>query len=802
MKTGYSVWRSILQNGFWLPLFFQDTALPAIAIPAAVAVLTPTDHVRVLALIVALMSLVSMIVPPIAGAISDALTRRGVGRRIVIWGGATLDVACLVMVSQSTTLPMFMTFVLLATMGANISLAAYQALIPDVVPKDAWGMASGIRSVAMLIGTILGFGVAAGTPAPTTFIGVAVAIGVGALLLLGEPEKTTREEEEHAHISDWHDFTIVFIARGFLAFGLALLMTFVLYYFRDILHVGNPSLGTAMVGVASLIGAIISSIYLGWLSDRVPRKIVVAICGIPMTLAAAGFAITPDQRLMYPYALLFGIGFGGIMSTGWALAIDSVPKLRDVARDLGIWGIAQNFPQVIAPLAGGAVLAAYGNSAPGYRVLFFAAGASFALGSLSVLAVGKRPLIPWWGAPIRILSGFFVGVYLRIAYRIRSWGDLPAKRGPSLVISNHQIEIDLMAAMAHFILHGGWRTPVLTASAKLMYEPGFLALRIPWLWRVFYNANLGWLFEGLGLMPLENELQSRSIARWAWGVQRRHGVLPLDQVFKPAVVEQHGLGGLTTRDLSSAQRFKRAQETYVRISDLLPPHRKESFDEMRAGVDRDLDRIEAAMRRGATFYVTPEGDYPSDGTMLPFRGIWDRLAPHAEAVYLAAISYDPFVGRKLSQLYRIVKLRDKSQVVSELKAARPVTTSALLAEWLSERASPFTEEEAVAAIEYRLAGLPSELFVDPELEATPRALTLHALKNLCRYGVLRRANGSLELTDVRKHPQFPETTDIVAFQVRFFGETLEGLQQIRGTLRAAHASVFSGAARVGIVQKG
>ncbi len=760
----YSVWKSALQNGFWLPLFFQDTALPAIAIPAAVVSIAPQDHVRVLALMVALMSFVSMIVPPIAGAVSDALTRRGIPRRVPIWVGAAIDVASLVMLAQVHSLGLFVTFLLLATMGANISLAAYQALIPDVVPKDAWGMASGIRSVAMLVGTILGFGVAAGTPAPTTFIGVAVAIGAGALLLLGESEVSAHEPEEHAHISDWHDFSIVFIARALLAFGLALLMTFVLYFFRDILHVGNPSVGTALVGVASLVGAIISGVYLGWLSDRVPRKIVVAVCGIPMTLAAAGFALTPEQHWMYAYALLFGIGFGGIMSTGWALAIDSVPKLRDVGRDLGIWGIAQNFPQVIAPLAGGAVLAAYGNSEAGYRVLFFMAAASFALGSFTVLAVGQRPLIPWWGVPLRIGSGLSVSLYLRLAYRVRTWGRVPSKRGPSLIIANHQVEIDMMGPMATFILMGGWRTPVLTASAKLMYEPGFFAVRVPWLWRLMHNVNLGWMFEGLGLMPLENQLQSRSIARWAWGAQRRHGVLPLETLFKPTLIERLGVQGLTTRDLFRAQRFKWAQDTYVRLSDLQTAYRKEAFDEMRAGVDRDLQRIEDAMLRGATFYVSPEGDYPSDGEMLPFRGIWDRLSPHAEDVFLTCISYDPFVGKRLSQLYRIIPLRNKDRVVAEVQAARPVTTSALVGEWLYERTAPFTEEEAVAAIKQRLHTLPEGLFIDPELLANPDAMIREALRNV---------------ETRRTHPAFPNTTDMVAYQWRFFSQTLQGLAQSR-----------------------
>lgn len=788
MTPRYSVWRSILQNAFWVPLFFQDTALPAIAIPAAVAERAPQDHVRVLAVIVALISFVAMIVPPVAGAISDAVRRRGIPRRVPMFIGAGIDVACLIMMAQVHTLGLFLTFLLLATMGANISLAAYQALIPDVVPKEAWGMASGVRSVAMLLGTILAFGVAAGTPPATTFIAVAVAVGAGVLTMFAERETPIAEQpEERARVSDWHDFTVVFIARGFLAFGLALLMTFVLYYFRDILHMRNPNVGTALVGIASLAGAIVSGIYLGWLSDRVPRKIVVAICGIPMTLAAAGFAVFPVQELMYVFALLFGVGFGGIMSTGWALAIDSVPKLRDVARDLGIWGIAQNLPQVIAPLAGGWLLSSYGFSESGYRVLFFAAAASFAVGSGTVLAVGARPIIPLWAVPLRLAAAVTVSAYVHIAYHIRSWGWLAPGRGPSLVISNHQIELDLMAPVTTLALHGGWYTPVLTASAKLMYEPGFMGRRIPWLRRVFYNVNLGWLFLGMGLLPLENELQSRSIARWAWGAQRRHGVLALEELLKPGLIETHGLAGLTTRDLFTMQRSKWAQHTYVRLSDLKPPYRKEAFDDMRAGVEEDLARIVDCMRRGATFYITPEGEYTRDGAMLPFRGIWQRLAPLAHTVYLAAISYDPFVGRRLSQLYRVVELRERENVVAELQAARPVTTSALLAEWLASRSGTFTMDEAAAAVRERLRSLPSAAFVDPRLRRNPEKLAREAVRNLRKYGALRQSGQSFELAERRVHPQFPETDDIVAHQARFMSETLQGLMCTAAPARAGVA---------------
>ncbi len=770
--------RAVALNGFWVPLQFQDTALPAITIPAAVAVLQPQRHVQALAQVLALMSLLAMIVPPVAGALSDYLRRRGVPRRALIWGGGAVDMVSLILLANMHSFGGFVLFVLLATFGANICLAAYQAMIPDVVPKEQWGAVSGIRNVATLIGVILGFAVAAGTTTPTTFIGVAVAIGVGAVVLLAQPERrlVNQDEEEHAHVSDWHDFTVVFIARFFLAFGLALLMTFVLYFFRDILHVGNPSAGTAFVGFASLAGAIVSGIYLGWLSDRVPRKTIVALCGIPMTLAAAGFATFPEEHWMYAFGVLFGIGFGGIMSTGWALAIDSVPKLRDVARDLGIWGIAQNAPQVVAPLAGSAVLGAFNNSETGYRVLFFSAAVFFALGSAVVLGVGTRPILPWWGTIAQLLSGITVWCLQHAQTRVRSWGKLPYRRPPSIIIANHQIEMDLMEPFACFILGSAIWNPTVSASAKLMYEPGFMARRIPWMRRFARNANFGWLFAGLGLFQLENELQTRSLARWSFAVERRHGRTLLSQIFKPAFVEAHNLQRVSTADLFSPQWSDKAQMIQAKWTDLQTAYRKELFEEMRAGVELDLARFEDVLKRGATLFLTPEGEYPSDGKMLPFRGIWDRLAPLATQIYLCAISYDPLRTGKFRQLYRVVPANGTQRAREELAAARPVTASAVLAQWLCSRdpqESAFSAADAVAAVRSSLAALPKDLFVEPELRRDPQACVHDALRAMVQLRILEAgADGSYRLGEKRTHPEFPHTADILEQQRNFLDETV------------------------------
>ena len=94
---------------------------------------------------------------------------------------------------------------------------------------------------------------------------------------------------------DWHDFMVVFAARALVFFGLILLQMFVLFFFRDVQKVGRPVGGHGAVRVFDHArrGRIVAS-SLGILSDRAPRKLVTALAGIPMAIAAIGFAVAPE----------------------------------------------------------------------------------------------------------------------------------------------------------------------------------------------------------------------------------------------------------------------------------------------------------------------------------------------------------------------------------------------------------------------------------------------------------------------------------------------------------------------------
>lgn len=760
----------LVLNALWIPLTFQDAALMTIAVPASLLRLAPTSYVGALSVMVSVAMFGAMIVPPLAGWLSDRLRHRGGARRTFVGAGLLVDVVALVALAFSHSLFAFGAWLTVAIVGANVALAAYQVLLPELVPRAKWGVVSGVRGAASLVGTILGLCVAGAVGDPAlTFLAAAGIVAICGVSLLGIRE-TQWEEPDRAHVRDWHDFTVVFAARLLVFFGLVLLQTFVLYYLRDVQELHKPAAGTAIAAFCTMIGATASSVYLGILSDRAPRKIVTSLACVPMALAAIGFAVAPAPQWIFLYAFLFGIGFGGVFSSGWALAMDSIPAMRDVARDLGLWGIATNLPYVVAPLVGGWLIGSFHGTRPGYQAVFALAGLSFALAALTVLRVGRTPLSSLWGWPLRWTAVASNYAFVRIAYRIRHWGRIPRKRGPTLIVANHQHDLESMTIVTTTgVEYGPWRHPIFTASSRRMYEPGFLAVRLPWLSRVLRPFNFGPLFIVLGMLPLENQLASRELFSLAWSLQQRHGPLSLSDAFDERVAAAFPPGTKTSQ-LLEPQFFGEARRV-VKITAVREPYRKEILDATRASIEADFARMEDVVKRGATFYLTPEGRYSLDGRIGPMRGAVDRLAPLA-TVYVVGVSYDPFVAARLSMLFRYARLRDRAALTQTLAATRPVVTTQLLSAWLEHRSDAFTERDAVAGVAERLAALPPTLFVDPELRRDPGRLVRAALPPMAGWRILERVSGAYRLGTQRQHPQFPMVDDIVAYHARFLEETV------------------------------
>lgn len=128
-------------------------------------------------------------------------------------------------------------------------------------------------------------------------------------------------------------------------------------------------------------------------------------------------------------------------------------------------------------------------------------------------------------------------------------------------------------------------------------------------------------------------------------------------------------------------------------------------------------------------------------------------------------------------LYRVVRF-EGDDVGTSLAAARPITTSALLAAFLLNGSETFTIEDAVRAARERLGSLPGNVFVDPELRRSPDAAITGAVATLRKRGTLTAEGERHRLTGFRTDARFPHVADMIAFQRNMLEETLASAQQL------------------------
>jgi MFS family permease len=423
----------------WFALNFHSAALLPIVIPAQILLFVApgaTGNARqalFLGGLAALGAITMLIVQPLVGALSDRTSTRLGRRRPYILTGALLLLGGLAMLAVMREMTFFIVGLFLAVLGSTTSSAAYQGLVPDRVPAEQRGAASGYMGLMTILGTVgslavaalllshaseaghsLAQGIARGASLFYALTGGVLVVGVG-VTVAGVREapflcagahrphmrdaagvfKRCRQRLARLWIEPWrhHNFTWVFLTRGFVMLGLALFMTFIEYYFARVQHMTNFIEATAFNAVMALLGAICSTLVLGLISDRTRRVPVVAISTAFMALTALAFVIAPRSMPLWPLGLVFGLGYGAYTSVDWALAMDALPSLNAAGKDLGLWSMASTLPAVLAPLVGSAIISVadhFDSTALGYRLVFGLAALFLVLGAVFVLKVREK----------------------------------------------------------------------------------------------------------------------------------------------------------------------------------------------------------------------------------------------------------------------------------------------------------------------------------------------------------------------------------------------------------------------------
>lgn len=406
--------RQLALSVLWLGLNFQSAALLPIVVPAQLLLLVDRGTVGSAGQALALSALsigaaaIAVVVTPLSGDLSDKFRRQSGTRRRLIVFGIALAVLGQAGLAATTPLLVFLAGFGLMQFGTNAATAAYQGLLPDVVPNSQRGAASGWLGFMTLIGSVCSLALAGLVLGNVTqgplftedvvrgsllFYGIAamVLIATAAITIAGVDQR--RRVAGDRPVTRWVDllhhrrFLIVFAARALVMIGLTLFLTYIEYYLAQVNGATRFVGATVAIALLALAGALTSSLFMGMMSDRVRRVPVVMAANLLMALAAVAFVVVPGGFPLAPLGILFGLGYGAYLSVDWALAIDSLPGDATSARDLGIFTVSINLPTLIAPLLGGVVILAAdaaGAAQLAYRLVFSLAAVSLLLGIVVV----------------------------------------------------------------------------------------------------------------------------------------------------------------------------------------------------------------------------------------------------------------------------------------------------------------------------------------------------------------------------------------------------------------------------------
>ncbi|HVB10940.1 MAG TPA: MFS transporter [Bacillota bacterium] len=396
---------------YWFSTNFLWAAMLTVLLPTEVLRFVPAARApAAVGLLTAAGAATALLVHPLAGVLSDrtafahALARRvpwlhGRRRPYFLAGALASLVALFAMAFVTGYTPLVIAFVVLE-LASNVTLAPYQALIPDLVPEERRGTASGYMGLMSMLGTIFSLGLAAifvhpGITRPFyIWLIAAVAIGAGVTLWkVPERDAPAAKSPFWVPFRDHADFWWVFLTRALIMLAFYTVLAFLEYYLKDVLGLKNYVLATTEVSGITVLVAAVLALRAGSLSDRLDRRALVSGAGLLMGLVAAAFALTRSFSVVLAFAVVFGLGYGAYTSVDWALAVDVLPGGgNSAAKDFGIWSISITLPQVVAPAIGGLLVTIFNAASPnlGYRLVFGLTFLYALAGSLLIWKVKRR----------------------------------------------------------------------------------------------------------------------------------------------------------------------------------------------------------------------------------------------------------------------------------------------------------------------------------------------------------------------------------------------------------------------------
>ena len=374
VKSKLSNLQHLTISSFWFATNFHWGAILLLLLPGDIETLLPNQKAQALGLIVSLGALPALLVPLISGALSDRCTRPEGRRKPYIATGVLVNVFGLLGmalgVSVFKSVPLYCLAYVLVQIGNNIATGAYMGVIPDIVPENERGKASGFMALMTQLGTLVGavaVGMLLGKLAPLmkygAIMGVMLVVGAWTYFGIQEKQHTNKDAFDfRAYLKSlwidpkkYPDFAWVWITRFLVMLGFYAIQPFIKYYLVDVVGVDRDkvdSVAPQLLGIILIVSSF-TGYYGGKLSDKIGRKKVVFLANGLITIVAPLFILCHDVKIALVVGALFGFGYGAYISVDYALGTDVLPEGTNQGKDMAVWHVAMTLPQTLmAPIAG------------------------------------------------------------------------------------------------------------------------------------------------------------------------------------------------------------------------------------------------------------------------------------------------------------------------------------------------------------------------------------------------------------------------------------------------------------------
>lgn len=400
--------RHIALSAFWFGSFFLWQPFTFVIIQDQIDAMVPNRDQQgtAIGLAVSVGGLFAMAIPPLVGAISDRLSTPFGRRRPVMIGASILTLPGFIILASAQNYPELVIGYGWVQFFFNAAGAAFAGIIPDVVPAQQFGRASGFLATMVQLGSgagLFSYSLLHGAHNDRwIYLAFAVVIVITlvptSLAAAGEGSSPLppRERRPFSAIALEFfrpllggDFMWVVLTRFFISAGIVAVATYLLNFFRDVVQVADPAGFLTLWFLVVLVVAVPFGLAGGFFSDRMHRRkvFVYASGGFQAFVALVFIVFYPtSQFLVYAVGATYGIGYGLFYAVDWALACDTLPDKKSSAKDMGLFHIALTLPQFVIPFFAGRALDYFNNASAnsGYRVVFSSAVVLIALGTFFV----------------------------------------------------------------------------------------------------------------------------------------------------------------------------------------------------------------------------------------------------------------------------------------------------------------------------------------------------------------------------------------------------------------------------------